>query len=96
MDTVTVKKKKLLRWGEEAFALARPGERSPRLTSEFVAITVGRQALRLGFSEQELKRWLQSAYSSLWVRQSNLNPGLDMKDIQKLTLQSFNNPAKKP
>lgn len=79
----------LLKWGEKAFSLARQEAQSPAELSEFVAITVGKHAKRCGFTEEELRKWLQGAYSALWVRQSNLNPGLDMKDVLRVTMKSF-------
>lgn len=93
-ESTEINKNKLLRWGELAFSLARESEQSPAEISEFVAVTVGRQACRYGFTKEELGRWLQSAYSALWVRQSNLNPGLDMKDVLKLTIRAFEHEAR--
>lgn len=69
--------------------MARQSETNAADVSLFVAATVGKQAKRLGFTEAELSRWLQSAYSSLWVRQSNLNPGLDMKDVRAAVFKAF-------
>lgn len=87
------KDKALLRWGEKAFQLARDAP-TPAERSEFVAYTVGAQAHRYGFTERELSRWLQGAYSSLWVRQSSLDPGLDNADVRRLVLRAFNAAAK--
>ena len=88
-ETAGSKEARLLRWGEKAFTLARESEKTAADVSRFVALTVGRQAKRYGFTEKELGQWLQGAYSSLWVKQSNLNPGLDAKDVRKLTFQAF-------
>ena len=59
-----------------------PGDRALIL-----ATTVGRQAKRLGLSKQEVERWLQGAYGSVWVRMGNLNPGADLKEIRKALLK---------
>lgn len=55
-----------------------------------MAKIAGRHAKRLGMSKKELERWLQSAYGRIWVRQTNLNPGLDMKDVRKYALDGYN------
>lgn len=54
-----------------------------RLVSEAVAHTTGAQAYRLGISISKVKKWLQSAYGTIWVRLSALEPELDMKDVQR-------------
>jgi hypothetical protein len=77
----------LTRWAENAFPLFRCEDRAQ--TSEAVALTVGRQAARMGWTEDGLVKWLQTAYGSVWVRQSDLVPGLDLKDVQKALLRGF-------
>lgn len=54
-----------------------------------VAHTVGRQAARLGMDERGLQSWLQAAYGSVWVRQSNLQPGADLKEVRKELLAGY-------
>jgi len=76
----------LLRWGVKAFALFRSGEDPER----DVAATVGKQAAKIGMTEKELSSWLQGAYSTLWVKQTNLKPRYDMKDIRKFVLSAYN------
>lgn len=75
--------------GVSAFALAQDLEQTPEGRSTFVAYTVGAFARRLGVEESELSKWLQSAYSSLWVKHSNLNCGLDMKDVRRLVFKTY-------
>lgn len=58
--------------------------------SEMVALTLGATAGRQGMSETDLRRWLQSSYGNLWVRETGMRPGLDLKDIQKLLLKGYN------
>ena len=86
----TTKEKELLEWGIKAFALARESEKNNADISAFVATTIGKHAIRCGFTKEDLSKWLQSAYSALWVKHSNLNPGLDMKDISNIVFKSFN------
>ena len=56
----------------------------PKERAELTAVTVGRQAKRLGLSEEEVGKWLQSAYGTVWVVGGSLNPGMDLKDIRKI------------
>jgi hypothetical protein len=84
------KEDRLMQWGVKAFDVARETEETSAGVSEFVAMAVGNQARRYGFTEKELSSWLQSAYSSLWVKQSRLNPGLDLKDVRAIVLKAFN------
>lgn len=80
----------LTKYAEEAFrVLRRPGEDNPHGLSLNVATTVGFHASRLGMTEKELSEWLQSAYGAVWVRQSNLNPGVDMKDVRAEVIRRF-------
>jgi len=80
---------KLRQYGVKAFELAREAEDTPEARSEFVAYTVGACAKRMGMSEEELSKWFQGAYSFLWVKESNLNPGLDAKDVRRYLLQGY-------
>ena len=81
----------LSRWARMAYTEIRTS--SPTIStaewSLFVAHTVGAQAYRSGFSEQELSRWLQKAYGAVWVIGSNLNPGMDAKDVRKAILSAY-------
>jgi len=73
-------------WATQAFSLLRrPGD-SPAALSSNVAVTVGMQAARENLSKDVLKSWLQTAYGRIWVRLSNLNPGLDLRDISKILI----------
>ena len=87
--------KKLQEYGVRAFATAREVESNPADRSTMVAYTVGAQAYRLGMTEEEMSRWFQGAYSSLWVRESNLNPGLDAKDVRERLLQAYRKTKKR-
>lgn len=75
------------KYAEQAFSLFR--SKDPARTSEDVAFAVGAQAARMGLDKVQLKKWLQTAYSAVWVKQSNLNPGLDLKDVSKALLKGF-------
>lgn len=79
----------LRQYGVRAFATAREVEDAPADRSTMVAYTVGAQAYRMGMSEEELIRWFQGAYSFLWVKESNLVPGLDAKDVRQRLLQAY-------
>lgn len=57
--------------------------------AEAVAITTGAHAFRIGLTEQELNRWLQGAYGSVWVVQQGLRPWLNMKDVRKAALRGY-------
>ena len=61
----------------------------PKFACETAAMVAGHHAHRLGMSESELSKWLQSAYSSVFVKGTNLSPGLDMKDVRKLALSAY-------
>ena len=64
-------------------------ESTPAARSTFVAMTVGKQARRLGFTKGELDKWLQASYAALWVKHSALNCGLDLKNIRKILHKAF-------
>lgn len=74
-----VDEKALTQYAVRAFDLFRSGDTAR--TSEDVAYAVGAQARRLGWSVKDLQKWIQSAYGSVWVRQTNLSPGWDLKDV---------------
>ena len=77
--------KKLTGWATQAFALFRDPTRDNAETSMDVLSTVLRQAKRMGLTADQVIRWLQSAYGSVWVRQTNMNPGVDLKDLVQET-----------
>lgn len=63
--------------------------------SEDVAYAVGAYAARKGMSREELKKWAQRAYGSIWVREMNLSQGIDMKDLLKFLYKAYDFRAKK-
>ena len=79
----------LTRWAKDAFVLLWRSDRTKRELSFDVARTVGRQAARIGMTEEQVKRWLQNAYGSVWVRCSGLVPGVDLKELSKFILQWY-------
>ena len=54
------------------------------LIAESVAITTAKQAKRLNMSWKEVVRWLQNNYGKVWVIESGLRPGMDLKDISQI------------
>jgi hypothetical protein len=83
----------LTQWAKMAFSLLRkegvPSFGDEEVGAEAVAITTGAHAFRIGLTEQELSRWLQGAYGSVWVVQQGLRPGLDMKDVREAALRGY-------
>lgn len=54
-----------------------------------LAVSVGRQAARLGMTPKQLTSWLQKSYGSVWVALSGLRPGADLKEILKTSLKAM-------
>jgi len=79
----------LERWARRAFAFARETGDTKADQARFVAYTTGHCARRMDLPWNEVQRWLQGAYSSVWVREGNLDPGLDMKDVQASTEKGY-------
>ena len=46
-----------------------------------VAYIVGAHAFRSGITIDEIQKWLQTAYGSIWARETGLNPQLDLKEV---------------
>lgn len=65
----------------------------PEDVARDAARVAGKHAARIGMEREDLVRWLQAAYGSVWVRKLNLNPHLDLKDVRKLALQAFDKAA---
>lgn len=57
--------------------------------SEFVATSVGAKAARSQWDKQQLRKWFQTGYGTVFVRLQNLDPGADLKDIVKIAEKSF-------
>lgn len=70
-----------------AFELFRDDPAEDRAKS--VAYGVGAEARRLGVSKDDLSKWLQGAYGSVWVRQGNLNPGLDLRQVREAMYNAY-------
>lgn len=49
--------------------------------ADILAATLGATAGRAGWDETRLRKWSQSAYGAVWVG-TDLNPGLDFKQVQ--------------
>lgn len=47
-----------------------------------LATAAGAYAARLGMAPDQVTKWLQGAYGSVWVKGGNLDPGLDLKQIR--------------
>jgi len=80
---------RLTDYAKSAYSTSRDLATDPKERAELTAITVGRQAKRLGLSEEETSRWLQSAYGTVWVVGGSLNPGMDLKEIRKIILREM-------
>jgi hypothetical protein len=74
----------LTRYAKRAYQNAMKMADTAEERAELTAITVGRQAKRMGFDFQSVSMWLQSAYGNVWVKGGNLNPGMDLKDILEI------------
>ena len=66
----------------------RTGSASAELSLD-VARAVGVQAKRWGVLKKDLQKWLQMTYGAVWVRQSNLNPGVDLKEVLKVLMVAY-------
>lgn len=80
---------KLTDYAKLAYRNSMDLSKEPRERAEVTAITVGRQAKRLGITQEEVGRWLQSAYGTVWVVGGSLNPGMDLKEIRKIVLREM-------
>lgn len=76
--------KSLTDWAVQAFSLFRDPSRSTRELSEDVLYAVIGKAKRDGITADQMIGWLQRAYSGVWVRQTDLKPGVDLKDLVKI------------
>ena len=86
----------LTRWAGEASLLMT--DESSRDRARFIAATVGRQASRMGLTKDDVGRWLQSAYGTVWVAKSRsrLDPGMDMKEVRKEIFRSMDSVEPNP
>ena len=62
---------------------------NPRDAALSAAIIAGRHAARLGMHEKEFNIWLKSAYGRVWVKHSNLQPGVDFKEVRKIAMIAY-------
>lgn len=74
-------------WAVSAMRLF--ADEAPYERTRSVATTVGAQAARAGVSVAEMRVWLQAAYGAVFVRHTNLNPGMDLKDVQNYMLAGY-------
>lgn len=72
----------LTSYARKAFSTFRGVSGGPAALSEDVALAVGAHAARVGISRQRVERWLGTGYGSVWVRESGLVPGLDLKEVR--------------
>ncbi len=52
--------------------------------ADILATASGAYAARLGMTPDQVTKWLQSAYGSVWVKGGNLDPGLDLKQVRRI------------
>lgn len=69
------------------FIVVEMPDLTPKERALGVAKGVGTRARKIGCTEPQASRWLQTAYGAVWVRRGNLNPGADLKDVKKVLLQ---------
>lgn len=93
--TDTRVEKDLNKWATSAFEIFHIPGGDPAERSRSVAYGVAAMAVRHGISKDVLKRWLQGAYSSIWVRLSQLNCGMDLKDVWKALEYGYDAAAKR-
>jgi len=89
LKTAASPEQELTAYANQAFQLFRPDREDPRELSMDVIYAVIGMAKRKGLSQMEVLRWLQSAYGGVWVRNTNLNPGVDMKDLTRAVKQKM-------
>lgn len=76
-------------WAVEAFRVFRPLSSDHRYVSQSVAFTTGRHARRCGLTEDGIRAWLQDNYGRIFVRENQLNPGADSKEILDWMIQAY-------
>ena len=69
--------------------LRRSGDTHEEFSTS-IAVAVGCHARRSLISQTQLKNWASSAYGYIWVKENNLNPGMDLKDVVKVLLKAYN------
>ncbi len=80
---------KLTKYAKRAYQQSIDMALSNEERASITAVTVGRQAKRLGFTKEQVTRWLQSAYGAVWVKGGNLNPGADLKEIRTMLFRAM-------
>ena len=65
------------------------GDRKNKELAVDIAYAAGSHAAREGATKEQISKWMQSAYSCVWVRMLSLNPGLDMKEVRGYVLFAF-------
>lgn len=77
------------KYAPKLIRLARQYDAPPERAARETAISVGRHAVRLGWGEDELSEWLSHNYGRVWVKETALKPGLDLKDVRKYALREL-------
>lgn len=49
--------------------------------SDIMAIALGADAKRLGFSLSDLSDWISTHYGDIWVKSTDLNPEMDLSEV---------------
>lgn len=57
--------------------------------SRDAAKVAGQHAARLGWNVKQLENWLSTNYGRVWVKETQLNPGLNLKDVRRYALETF-------
>lgn len=81
--------KSLTAYAKRMYAQARTMSSGAADLADVLATAVGAQAARTGFTEEQIGKWLQSAYGEVWVKGGSLNPGMDLKDVRKTMMKSY-------
>ena len=79
----------MTQYARKAFPLFRRPENNKAELSRDVAYAVGAQASRVHWDKAQLSTWLQTAYGSVWVRESDLVCGLDLKEVRDALFRGY-------
>lgn len=82
-------------FAERAMRSAMSMADSSKERSELVATSVGAQAARNQWDKQQLRKWFQVGYGTVFVKMQNLIPGADLKDLVKVAEKSFDVASRK-
>jgi len=62
--------------------------------TEDVATLCGHYAYKLGMSDEDITKWLQSNYGAIFVRRTLLRPPFSLKELGKLMIKARQSKAK--